>query len=188
MLPWLDIFVYLFLSMQHKRHLQHPIKASLSHFIMTRPLTLNYHDKAKTSLRNLGLRIESRNGANLLLPYLCLTQRKRHRQFRLKVWFSYKSFVCLCNDPFFPLAKGTGCNVKSATDCSPKSSGCTLLCHRYVHDPILTLSSHSETSFKSLFDCRWWIVAAPSTTDRRSETTCSVSARYHSCKAFIDAL
>jgi hypothetical protein len=39
------------------------------------------------SLRNLGLRINLWNGANLLLPKACLcpTQRKRHRQFRLKL-------------------------------------------------------------------------------------------------------
>ena len=96
---------------------------------------------------------------------------------------SYRSSVRLCNGPISPLAKGTGCDGKSASDCSPKSSACALPYHRFAYGPMLMLSPRSETPFEPPFEppfnYKWC---------RRPETTCSISTRCNYCKTFIDTV
>ena len=92
-------------------------------------------------------------------------------------FFFYRFFVCLCNGPISPLAKG-GCYSKSATDCPPMSSGCALPHHMIPSLCwILALNLRSETSFEPPFDYR-----------RPETTNCSVSARCLYRKTFIDTV
>jgi hypothetical protein len=81
-------------------------KGKSSYFIMSGLLMLIYfHDEAIIILED-GANLLSSRPKKIQLPpiCLCLTQRQRHRQFRLKVWSSYKSFVYLRNGHFPPFS------------------------------------------------------------------------------------
>src|ERR1700691_3442418 len=82
-------------------------KGKSSCFIMSGllMLILSFHDEAIIIMEDRASLLSSRPKKNQLPPIcLCLTQRQHHRQFRLKVWSSYKSFVYLRDGPFTPFS------------------------------------------------------------------------------------